>query len=89
MSEIQKKIQADINRRDETTAKRCRIFMGRNGWILSWYYDHNLQRWIARLSCAEYSETIEGIGESRCKAIENSSRILADCLIQQRQLQCQ
>lgn len=68
------------NRIDESRAVRLRNEYGRVYWLLSWEQDENTELWIARLSCPSFEETIEGIGQTRCLAIDNATRFLLNKL---------
>lgn len=59
------------NWRDDRRARRLRWDYGHRGWLVSWRCVGG-ERWLARLSCPERPETIEGDGRTRIEAIRHA-----------------
>jgi hypothetical protein len=70
---------------DLKRANRIRNEYGKVSWLISWDYDPELRFWLTKLSCPKYHKTVEGIGQSRCTAIDSATRYLLDCLHKQQQ----
>jgi hypothetical protein len=51
-------------------------------WLVSWYEQED-GFWLVRLSCPNYDETVEALGQSRCLAIDSATRHLLDLLHRQ------
>lgn len=66
------------DRIDQSRAVRIRGEYGRVGWLLSWEQDENTDMWVARVSCPSLDETIEGIGQTRCAAIDQATRFILE-----------
>jgi hypothetical protein len=67
---------------DESRAKRLQGEYGRVKWLVSWHkQDEGL--WLARVSCPNWPETVEGVGQSRCLAIDSATRHLLDLMHKQ------
>ena len=72
---------------DQSKAVKLRQEYGRVGWLVSWYPQED-EFWLARLSCPNYPETVEALGQSRCLAIDSATRHLLDLLHQQANDSC-
>ena len=72
---------------DQSRAVKLRNEYGRVGWLVSWYPQED-EFWLARLSCPNYPETVEALGQSRCLAIDSATRHLLDLLHQQANDSC-
>ncbi len=68
-----------LDQMDLRKACRTRTEYGKVRWLVSWYEQQD-GFWLARLSCDRYPETVEGIGQSRCLAIDSATRYLLDQL---------
>ncbi|MFM7316568.1 MAG: hypothetical protein ACKO85_14140 [Isosphaeraceae bacterium] len=68
-----------LDQMDHRKACRMRTEYGKVRWLVSWYEQED-GIWLARLSCDRYPETVEGIGQSRCLAIDSATRYLLDQL---------
>lgn len=75
-----KAFQEVSNNIDLSRAARLRNEYGKVQWLVSWEQDENTELWIARLSCPKIEDTIEGIGQTRCLAIDNATRFLLNQL---------
>ena len=69
---------------DQARAVRLRTEYGRVKWLVSWYEQED-GFWLVRLSCPNYDETVEALGQSRCLAIDSATRHLLDLLHRQSQ----
>lgn len=67
---------------DHARAVRLRTEYGRVKWLVSWYEQED-GFWLVRLSCPNYDETVEALGQSRCLAIDSATRHLLDLLHRQ------
>ncbi len=67
-------------RRDERRASRLRADFGHRGWIVSWRRGRIAGRWVARLSCSSFPETVERQGKSRRQAIERAAAAMGELL---------
>src|SRR5690349_1746716 len=68
-----------LDRRDEGRARALRADLGLRGKIVSWHRDEEPRgpsRWIARVSCPDWPDTVEGRGLSRCRAIRAADEAL-------------
>ncbi len=65
---------------DLARASRMRTEYGRVGWLVSWSFDHDLQMWIARLSCPNHEDTVEGMSDTICGSIDSATRGLLKIL---------
>jgi hypothetical protein len=61
--------------RDDRRARRLRLDYGRRHWLVSWRAD-GPDRFVARLSCPGWPETVERAGTSRLDAIRRADRAL-------------
>ncbi len=68
-----------IDRLDERAARRLRLALGRDRWLVSWQREID-GRWRARLSCPLMSTTLERTGRTRTEAIERATRALTHLL---------
>lgn len=71
-----KSFQEVKDRIDLARAVRIREEYGRVRWLLSWSKDEETDMWMARVSCPSLDETVEGIGQSRCSAIDQATRFI-------------
>jgi len=69
----------DTDEQDLAHAKYTRQTYGESGWLLSWARTPD-GKWVARVSCPQYDETIEGEGPTRRAAINKASAQLLDRL---------
>lgn len=74
---------SDLDLVDRERAKRIRRDYGLVGWLVSWYHQDHDGLWVARVSCPTYDDTVEGVGVSRCKAIDAATRALLAILHQE------
>ncbi len=72
---------------DISRAVKMRTEYGRVKWLLSWYPQED-DFWLARLSCPNYPETVEALGQSRCLAIDSATRHMLDMLHKQANDSC-
>lgn len=61
---------------DQRKAERIRFEYGQVGWLVSWHYQPQTGRWLARLSSPAYEQTVERTGHSRCDAIDQATRTI-------------
>ncbi len=68
------------DRRDEHHAGSRREVLGRRRWLLSWRRHHD-GRWLVRLSCPEFPETVERCCPTRREAIARAEEALTWTLL--------
>jgi hypothetical protein len=68
-----------LDGRDQRRAEHARRRYGRDGWLVSW---HRVSGgpWVARLSCPEWTETVEARGSTRLRAIARADARLRSVL---------
>jgi hypothetical protein len=79
-----RKIFSFLDRRDDRRAREIRAELGPRGVLVSWHrvdLPHARRRWLARVSCRDWPETVEQAGFSRCRAILAATERLKGCTL--------
>jgi hypothetical protein len=64
-----------LDARDARFAGRLREDYGARGWLISWERRGDA-RWVARLSCPAFPETVTRRGRTRCHAARRAEQAL-------------
>lgn len=68
------RMQSLLDQVDERRARRLRVELGRRQWLVSWLAEPDGRGWRARVSCPGLDATVERVGATRCRAIEQACK---------------